>query len=485
MTNTNNTGIDPDYLFYPKSVAVVGASSDQSVLKASNLFIEGILKFGYQGKVYAVGATGGEVHGLNIYHNIRDIPDAVEYVISSIPNTLVPQLVADCGEKGVKVLHLFTSGFSEIEDQIGKKLHDEVMRIAQQYEIRLLGPNCMGVYCPSSRFSFDSSFSSVAGKVGFLSQSGGQSMMGIKEANQRGIYFSKVVSYGNAADINECDLIEYLTDNTETDIITAYIEGTNHGVRLLKALRKATMRKPVVIFKGGDTEGGAQAAISHTSSIAGSRLTWESLFRQTGVIRVYNVQEMFDVVSVLQRCTEPQGLQTLIVGHGGGAGVQASDDCCRAGLRIPVLPPNLRQTLKRIYLSEAGNIFKNPLDINPFQGMDVATKAFAAVADWNNADLIILHSTPDEECFMPRSMEYQVIIDTIMEWAKLSKNKPVLLVLNSNTVHGDDGLDEKSLKRMIDAGFAAFPSTKRAAEAWFRVYQYYQWRNKHSTPISA
>jgi acyl-CoA synthetase (NDP forming) len=467
------------YVFYPRSIAVFGATSDQGVkLNIANRFINILLDFGYAGRMYPVGNTSGEVRGLKIYPTACDIPDEVDLAIAVIPNRLVPGMVEDCGRKGVKVIHLFASGFGEIEDKIGLELQGAILKTARKYNIRMVGPNCMGIYCPSSRLTFAIGYSPVSGGVGFLSQSGGQSIMGIKEANRRGIYFSKVVSYGNAIDINECDLIEYFTGDPETDIITAYIEGTNHGPRLLKALKAATAKKPVVIFKCADTQGGSQAAISHTSAIAGSSLTWDSLIRQTGAIRVYNVKEMFDVVTILQRCPEPPGLSTLLVGHGGGSCVQASDDCCRAGLSMPVLPVKYRRALRDIYKSEAGNIFKNPLDINPYWGIEKAKEAFTAVSGWDEADVIVLLSTPEQTPFMPREWEYEVTTQAIMEWARLS-TKTTVLALNVNTMPGEDGLAEKCFNQIANAGFAVFPSAKRAAIALERVYRYNQWRKKH------
>ena len=157
------------------------------------------------------GTGEGEVCGLKIYHSISDIPGKVDYVITAIPNQFVPQLVEDCGKKGVRVMHFFTSGFGEIEDKIGLELQSQMLASARKYGIRIIGPNCMGIYCPESSLAFGMDFSKVSGRVGYLAQSGGQCITGIKEANRRGIDFSKVVSYGNACDINECDLIEYFT----------------------------------------------------------------------------------------------------------------------------------------------------------------------------------------------------------------------------------------------------------------------------------
>lgn len=479
MSENEKPGIDYDSLFHPKSIAIFGASSDEVFkINAASRFISVLLDFGYAGKLYPVGPKGGQVSGLTIYQSIMDIPGEVDFAIAAIPNHLVPHMVEDCGQKGVKIVHLFTSGFDEIEDRIGTELQQEILKIARKYNVRFIGPNCMGVYCPASRMTYAMGSSPVAGNVGYLSQSGGHSIMGLKEANRRGICFSKVVSYGNAADINECDLLEYLSSDPETDIITMYVEGTDHGQVLMKKLGEATKRKPVVLFKGADTEGGAQAAISHTSSIAGSGRTWDALVRQTGAIRVYNVQEMFDVVSILQRCPVPDSLNTLIIGQGGGTCVQATDDCYREGLKMPVLPAPLRQALKDIYKSEAGNIFMNPLDVNPYWGLDKAKQAFRAVSDWAAVDVILLLATPEQDPFMPREWEYEVTTDTAIEWAKMSR-KTTLLVLNVHTVPGIDGLAEKSFNKMVEAGFAVFPSARRAASALSRVFGYYQWHKKH------
>lgn len=467
-----------DYIFHPGSTAVVGTAPDSlGRFKLGNQFVKMLLEYGYTDPLYAVGTGEGEVCGLQIHHSISDIPGKVDYVITAIPNRFVPQLVEDCGKKGVKVMHFFTSGFGEIEDKIGLELQAQMLASARKYGIRIIGPNCMGIYCPESKLAFGMNFSKVSGRVGYLAQSGGQCIIGIKEANRRGIDFSKVVSYGNACDINECDLIEYFTEDPGTDIIAAYVEGTNHGPRLLGALKEAVARKPVVVFKCADTGGGSQAAVSHTSAIAGSSLTWDALLRQTGAIRVFNVQEMFDVVTVLQRCPKITGLNTLVVGHGGGSCVQASDDCCRAGLNMPMLPPVLRQALMGVYKTDAGNIFRNPLDINPYWGIDKAREALGAVAGWEGLDLIVLHSTPEQDPFVPRDFQYNVHTEMLMEWAKVSP-KPVVLAMTTNTAPGDDGLPEKSFNRMQEAGLAVFPSVSRASTAMFRAYKYYRRRSR-------
>jgi len=473
-SNTNQPALD--YIFHPRSTAVAGTVPDSlNKFKLGNQFVKMLLEYGYKDPLYAVGTGEGEVGGIKIYQSISDIPGPVDYVITAVQSKYVLQLVEECGRKGVKVMHLFVSGFAEIEDKMGSELQEQMVSIARSYGIRIIGPNCMGIYCPESTLAFGMNFSKKPGSVGYLAQSGGQCIIGIREANRRGIDFSKVVSYGNACDINECDLLEYFTEDPDTDIITAYIEGTNQGPRLLRALRRAADSKPVIVFKCADTGGGSQAAVSHTSAIAGSSLTWDAVLRQTGAIRVYNVQEMFDVVTVLQRCPEVTGLRTLVVGHGGGSCVQASDDCCRAGLTMPLLPSQYRQALMNIYRFDAGNIFKNPLDINPYWGIDKAKEALAAVGIWEGVDLILLHSTPEQDPFVPRDFQFKIHTEALMAWGSVSP-KPVVMAMNVNTAPGDDGLPEKAFQQMLDAGFAAFPSVARASTALVRAYGYYRRR---------
>jgi len=463
-----------DYIFHPRSTAVVGTLPDTlNKFKLGNQFIKMLLEYGYKDPLYAVGSGQGEVCGLKVYQSISDIPGQVDYVIVAVQSKYVPQLVEDCGRKGVRVMHFFTSGFGEIEDKIGLELQEQMLSTARRYGIRIIGPNCMGIYCPATSLAFGMNFSKRPGSVGYLAQSGGQCILGIREANRRGIDFSKVISYGNASDINECDLIEYFTEDPGTEIITAYIEGTNHGPRLLRALTQAVASKPVIVFKCADTGGGSQAAVSHTSAIAGSSLTWDALLRQTGAIRVFSVQEMFDVVTVLQRCPVINGLKTLVVGHGGGSCVQASDDCCRAGLSMPMLPLVLRQALMKVYKTDAGNIFKNPLDINPYWGIDKAREALGAVAGWDGIDLILLHSTPEQDPFVTRDFQYKIHTETLIEWGRMSP-KPVVLTMTTNTAPGDDGVPEKSFNQMTAAGLAVFPSVARASTALFRAYNYYR-----------
>jgi acyl-CoA synthetase (NDP forming) len=235
-----------DALFNPSSVAIAGASPG----KSGQLFLDSVLASGYRGKVYAINSKGEEISGLKAYRSIKEVPDHVDYVICCIPAPAVPQLIRDCASKGTKVVSVFTAGFSESGTEQGRLLEGEISRLARETGVRVIGPNCLGVYSPKVGFTYTSDFPQESGDVAFICQSGGNSVYTTRAATYRGIRFSKVVSYGNACDVNECELLEYLTDDTDTRIVAIYIEGVKDGPRFYEALTELAKRKPVVVLKG-------------------------------------------------------------------------------------------------------------------------------------------------------------------------------------------------------------------------------------------
>ncbi|MBN2100013.1 MAG: hypothetical protein JW753_10510, partial [Dehalococcoidia bacterium] len=203
----------------------------------------------------------------------------------------------------------------------------------------------------------------------YLCQSGGNVDFTVRHATARGLRFSKVVSYGNASDINECDLLDYFAWDTETKVIAAYIEGISDGRRFVDALKKAAAAKPLVVFKGGYTEGGLRAAASHTGSLAGADAVWGGLLKQAGAIRVYSVEEMVDMLVALLRMTPPTGVNTCVLGNGGGASVMATDEVEGAGLRMARMPPGARERIKE-FIDLANSMLRNPIDVSPIAALD-------------------------------------------------------------------------------------------------------------------
>lgn len=467
------SNINLDYLFHPESIAIAGVADNLTIWNAGRGFMQILMDAGFKGKIYPINPIGGEVFGSKIYPSIKDIPGNVDYVISAIPARYTPQLVADCATKGVKAIQFFTSGFSEIEGDKGKQLESEILRIARQSGIRIIGPNCLGLYCPRTGLSFGRNFPKQGGWLGFLSQSGGLSTYCIREASRRGIYFSKLVSYGNASDLNETDFLEYFTDDPETKIITAYIEGVRNGSRFIEAIKRATKVKPVIILKVGTTESGTRAVASHTSAIAGSNIIWENALKQAGAIQVRDMDELLDVALLFSRFTPPKGRNTAIVGMGGGASVLSADDCANAGLSLPPLPAQTRQKLKDICALEAGRFFGNPVDINVSMDPEMILKAINTILDCDQVDLLIIHMT-FEAALIDSKEVFRPYIESILK-LNIAAIKPVAVVLHFLATAEAKQLASEAHVRLSEAGFPVYPSLRRAASAINRFIEYHAW----------
>ena len=461
-----------DYLFQPKSIAIAGVSADPTMWNTGRRLMGLLLDSGFKGKIYPINPNGGEVSGLRIYPSIKDIPGTVDYVISAIPARYAPQLVADCATKGVRAIHFFTAGFSETGNDDGERLESEMLRVAHQNGIRVIGPNSMGLYCPRTGLSFGLNFPRQSGSLGLVSQSGAICIYGIREASRRGVHFSKVASYGNASDLNETDFLEYLTDDPETKIIAGYIEGVRNGSRFLRALKRATRVKPVITFKAGATEGGGRAATSHTGAIAGSNRIWESALKQAGAIQVQDVDELLDVALLFVLIAPPKGRNTAIFGMGGAASVLGADDCSNVGLTLPMLPAQVRQKLKDICTVEAGRFFQNPVDINVTTDSEMILRAVETIATCDEVDLLIVHMA-FEAALMSTKEAFEPYIESVLRLGVVGK--PLAVVLHSFATAEAKQLASEAYTRLCDAGFPVYPSFRRAASAISRFIEYHQW----------
>ena len=259
--------MDLEQMLRPRSVAIVGASQDPQ--KFGYKYLAALQHQGFAGRLYAVNPRAEPVLGCKGYQSLSEIPESVDYVISTVPSAAALQVVSESVEKGVRFLHFFTAQFGETGDDAKIGLERELLGLARKGGLRILGPNCMGVYHPDAGLAFWR-MPREPGGVGLISQSGGLAGELVRNLSLRGVRFSKVVSFGNALDIDEIELLEFLADDPDTTIIAAYLEGTRDGSALLGALQKAATRKPVLIQKCGRTEAGAQAVASHTASLAGS-----------------------------------------------------------------------------------------------------------------------------------------------------------------------------------------------------------------------
>ena len=463
---------DLEFLFHPGSIALVGITSNHTSPLA-DIFLGPLLDFEFKGELYPVNPKGGEIRGLKVYPDIKEIPGQVDHVIASIPARLGPHLMHDCTAIGVKAVHFFTAGFSESDEEGGATLEAEITQIARTGGVRLIGPNCMGIYCPESRLSFRSEFPKDSGAVAYLCQSGGNSIHMVQMGAARGLRFSKVVSYGNAADINESDLLDYFIDDPDTKIIAIYIEGVKDGQRLVDTLAKAARVKPVVLLKGGVTEAGTRAVAGHTGALAGTDTTWDAICRQLRLIRVHSLEEMVDLLVTLSFMPPPEGRNVAIVGAGGGASVLATDDCESNHLVVPQFTQEVRDQLWE-FMPKAGNSVKNPVDSQaiiwaPHQFVNTVR----TVSNWEKINLLIglLVSTDIFPSWSEQSDMYKAIARTMLESSKAS-SKPMAIVVQPGIRPEMTRNAFHIQQEFVSAGFPVYHSVAQAANAISKFIEY-------------
>lgn len=377
-----------DWLFHPSSVAIVGITTSNP-MHWTRTFLDALIESGFDRPLYLINPKGGEIKGHKVYTSLQDVPGNIDHVIGLVNARIAPRMVEECAEKGVRAIHFCTSGFSETGDPDRMRLESELVEAGRKTGIRIIGPNCMGIYCPESRLSFSPAFPNEGGPVGVISQSGGNSVYLVRQGALRGVRFSKVISYGNACDVDENELLEYLVGDPDTKIICLYIEGIKDGRRFRRALEEAARDKTVILLKGGVTEGGARAVAGHTAALAGSRSTWEALCKQLGIISVHSLDEMIDVLVTLLFLPLPGGRNAVLFGLGGGASVLIADEFENRGLRVPALPHEVVAQLQE-FTPAAGNILRNPVDYSQnMMDADGTRKAFDIVSRWDGTDFVV------------------------------------------------------------------------------------------------
>ena len=465
-----------DSLFSPRSVAVVGVSTKGIGLQVGGVnFLHALLHYGFKGNIYPVNPRGGEVLGLKVYPSIKDITTPVDYVISAIPLSQILQLIEDCITKKVKAIHIYTGGFSESGSEEGKRLEESISFLAHRNGIRILGPNCAGVYCPKAGLSFSSDFPTEAGSTSLYAQSGGNSVFLTREATQRGVRFSKVVSYGNACDVNESDLLEHLATDVDTKVIAIYIEGVKDGRRFSRLLRKTAKEKPVIVLKGGVSEAGARAASSHTGALASSVEVWDGLLRQASVIRVDTLEELSDMMVTFDQLSLPAGRRVAILGIGGGATVLATDCCTRAGLVVPCFPQEIQDTLRNhVQMRGLGTVLSNPVDLSD-QGWDVTYGCAKVILDYDDVDLLIFQLSIDQfpSPFHGRDSVFNSLIENIIK-VRRETHKPVAVVIHSATSPDGYHLAFDLKQKCTEAWLPVYHSLSNAAKAIARFLDYHE-----------
>lgn len=479
-----------DTMFYPESVAVVGASTSAERVwpiksPGGAGYVSRLRKAGFPGAIYPVNPRATEIQGFKAYPDLKSIPAPVDLVIIAVPAPGVPGVLEDCIIAGVKNVHIFSSGFSETGEEEGRQLEKRIKEITQRGGLRVVGPNCMGIYVPASKLVGWGEKPAGIGPVAFLSQSGGHGDRLIRHAQGLGIRLSKVISFGNAIGLQVMDFLEYLAQDTETRIITMYLEGIKDGNKVTQLVKTINRTKPVIIWKGGLTDSGSRAVASHTGSLAGEERIWEAFFAQTGAIRVNSLEEIVDMVMPLLYLTPPQGRRTLLLGGGGGNSVALADICSREGLEIPSLSYETRQELVK-FIPLAGNSIRNPLDIWPAQeNVDLLRRCVElAVAD-PAIDLVIAdrqagNNDDDDDSHPERLRRQRKANDFILEFAKRNTyNKPLVVAVNTPDHDSKStALGIRMRRKFALAGIPAYMSPINATRALARFIQYHQFQKE-------
>ena len=347
--------------FHPESIAVAGASEDP--FSFGHQFFRHLLDYGYTGKIYPVNPNKEMIFGVKAYPDLSSIPGSVDYVICCLPASMVLDMLAECPAKGVKIVHLVTARLSETGRREAMELEAEMLKAARRLNIRLIGPNCMGIYYPGGGIANGYNLPMEAGRIGAVFQSGGSSTMLIRYGELRGLRFSKVISYGNALDIDESDFLNYLAQDDETEIIAAYFEGVKDGRKFIDSLSNAASVKPVIAIKGGRGSAGSRAVTSHTAAIAGSTSVWETVFKKAGAVPAQDLSELVDLLVAFSFLPPIMGCRVGIMSAGGGLSVMSADICEEAGLKVPTMPAEIKEEL-RIKAPEIWDWIGNPVDIS-------------------------------------------------------------------------------------------------------------------------
>jgi len=380
-------------LLKPKAVAVIGAAREP--WKVGHIILRNIVEGGFPGRVYPVNPRAEKILELKCYPTILDVPETPDIAVIAVPAKIVPQVVEQCGQKGVPLIVIISAGFRETGPE-GAKLEREVVEIARRYGSRIIGPNCLGIM--NLDVKLNATFASNApppGPISFISQSGAVITAVIDLARMYGVGFNKIFSLGNKADIDETDLLHVLARDPTTSMVLMYIESIDRGQEFIKTAREIIKDKLVVAIKAGVTERGARAVSSHTGSLAGSARVYEVAFQQSGIVQVRSLRELLSFIRLAGRYSRPSELdkpRLVIVTNAGGPGIVATDACEKAGIELASIGPDLIERLRQVLPPAAA--LHNPIDVLGDADPDRYCKVLDIVLKYPEINSVLVIATP-------------------------------------------------------------------------------------------
>jgi acetyl coenzyme A synthetase (ADP forming)-like protein len=452
-------------LFRPKSVAVVGASSQAG--KIGHTVVDNLIKSKYEGNIYPINPKATEILGLKVYASVNDVPGPIDAAVITVPASMVKEATEECGKKGVKGLIIISSGFSEVGE---KALEEEIVAIAHSYGMRVLGPNIVGTLSNSDHLNASfAPFLPLPGKSSLVSQSGALLIAMDASTYTRRIGFDKLISIGNMSDVSFADVVEWLDTDDNTSCVSLYVEGLKDGRKFMDVSKKAT--KPIIALKSGTSEHGAAAAASHTGSLAGAAKVYGAAFQQAGVVEASDLDNLFDRALALSLQPPLKGENLLIITNGGGVGVLATDAAEKFGIPLRFAPPELQTELKK-HMPSFGSA-KNPIDITGMASTDWYVDSFKAsiIHPWVDGVVILFCETASSDPMGIAQGIQKALVDSGI------KNKPVTV----SYVGGERS--EAAMRWLSENGVPAYGAPDVAMNAMAALRQLFLMKEHSSEKI--
>ena len=446
-----------DRFFIPKSVAIIGAS--RSPKKVGHVIFRNFIEGGFAGEVFPVNPSTENLFGYKCYSSVLKIKNRIDLAVIAVPAPIVSTVLKQCGRKKIHAAIIVSGGFKEI----GRKdIEDEIEKIAKKYMIRVLGPNCLGVYdaysCVDTIFNPRYKLERPGkGKISLISQSGATMSVLLDWMAMKGYRVSKFISYGNAIDIDESDLAEYLAEDEKTSVICIYFEGVKRGRKFFETTRGLSGRIPIIALKGGVTEAGHKAVSSHTGNLAGESVIYSAAFKQAGILEARDLEQIFDFARVLSTQPIPKGNRVQIITDGGGFGVLTTDWIMKNGLQLAKMQKGNLDMLEKATPDHA--VISNPIDLTGDATTQTYAKSINTALKDKNVDMIIVIAL-----FQPPLLTADVT-DVISD-AGRKKKKPIVVV-------SAGGRYTEVLKKSLeDSDVPCFSYPERAVKSLKALYEY-------------
>ncbi len=425
--------------FNPSSVAIFGSMKEG---KTGFEIVKNMVEGGFKGDIYPISQSTGQIFGLSVYQDFKNLD--IDLAVVAIPSQPILSLLEDLGNKGISSVIIISAGFSEVGNF---EQEEKIKQIAEQYQMRIIGPNCAGIMNTESNLFASIEVRALSGRTAFITQSGALGGAVLMMAEELDFGFSKFVSYGNRCDVDEADLIGYLQDDPQTQVITVYIEGLKEGRKFLRQAKKTILKKPIIAIKAGKHEAGMRATSSHTGSLAGEDRIYEAAFKQAGILRVDGVEEMFDLSRGLIYYPRIEGNRNAVVTNSGGPAVMTTDKLEELSLVVPEPSLGLRNKLKEFLPPHVS--LKNPFDLLAYGSAETFASVCQAIAPEYDALIVI---------FVPTAYMDSTKIAKAIGEAKKSVKKPIFASFMAGR------LVEKGIEELKRYGIPNYKTGERCAQ---------------------